>query len=312
MLNRVLPFVSLLPIPITLRVYLIGVLEVFYVLLRRIFIVSGQEKHGFARNGHSQAHKPSVLITGAGGLATAMTNRLRQLNWNVIVASLAPPVPPFTSCNDPPGGPSKAMWIHLDLNDLNAIKPFVDALPKSDYILINCAAVMAHPAPSNPPVDIVVNYLSHYLLTKLLKPSLTINIASSAAFAVSNFQPSPHQRLANYAHSKYAMILWTSHLVKTQEAVAYHPSILPTQLYQYNPLGLGKVFQMDSSALQYLLNWVSTSPSESAEMCIQLLYNRKREYWFTAYNQPWEAPAFSDTQVKELIDWTEDVISPYT
>jgi len=171
----------------------------------------------------------------------------------------------------------------------------------------------------------LINYLGHVLLTQLLlplKPSV-INVASSAAFACSNIDydtlvhPREYSALGNYAQSKLAILMWTYDLILDgHNAFAYHPSVLPTQLYGHNPLGMGTIFSLLSSytVTRKLLACVMGTVQESASWCLELLDDSaSTAAWFTAYGETWKPPraVFDARERKKLKEWTQDALKMY-
>ncbi|XP_062862072.1 dehydrogenase/reductase SDR family member on chromosome X-like isoform X2 [Trichomycterus rosablanca] len=150
---------------------------------------------------------------------------------------------------------------HLDLSSLSSVQEFVQRFRERRlplHTLINNAAVMLvseGKTEEGYERHFAINYLGHFLLTRLLldilvhsgreeECSRVVNISSSAHYVsdsnLHDFQSlqnySPH---ASYARSKLAQLLFTYHLHKELEqgscavtANAVDPGIVNTDLYR--------------------------------------------------------------------------------
>ncbi|CAA19277.1 Short chain dehydrogenase [Schizosaccharomyces pombe] len=179
---------------------------------------------------------------------------------------------------------SKIRFLRLDLLDFESVYQAAESFIAKEeklHILVNNAGIM------NPPFELTkdgyelqiqTNYLSHYLFTELLLPTLRrtaeecrpgdVRIVHVASIAYLQAPYSgiyfpdlnlPHVLLgtfARYGQSKYAQILYSIALAKRLEkygiySVSLHPGVIRTELTRYSPTFALKL--LEKSVFQYLL-----------------------------------------------------------
>jgi NAD(P)-dependent dehydrogenase (short-subunit alcohol dehydrogenase family) len=163
----------------------------------------------------------------------------------------------------PKGSPTTTTISHLplDLSSFQSIKTatqtFTSPSPRLDLLILN-AGIMATPpslSPSGHDLQLATNHLGHFLLTKLLLPTLQKTAASSSSGDVriislsseaNNMSPSLSTIMstsdlptlgpwARYGASKAANILFAAEFARrypTLTAVSLHPGLIRTQLYE--------------------------------------------------------------------------------
>lgn len=156
------------------------------------------------------------------------------------------------------GGKGAAQFASLDLSQLSSVREFADKLKEShDSVdcLINNAGIMVPPhnyTPDGFESQFQVNYLSHYLLTRLLSPALeasknpkVVNISSLASenIGISNGEfekiarckQEEYDAFQAYRQSKLAQVLFTVEMNRRMgESItvnAVHPGIVNTELF---------------------------------------------------------------------------------
>ncbi|XP_036091617.1 dehydrogenase/reductase SDR family member on chromosome X [Rousettus aegyptiacus] len=240
-----------------LRVYAAGVAVVVAQLLRRC-------RGGFVEPVFSpQPDRVAIVTGGTDGIGFATAKRLARLGMTVILAGNNEPKAEEAvarikeeTLND------RVDFLYCDLASLRSVRCFVDAFKRKNlplHVLVNNAGVMM--VPQRRTVDgfeehFGVNYLGHFLLTRLLLDTLVrsgragrsarVVTVSSATHYVgtldlddlqSSARYSPH---GAYAQSKLALVLFTYHLqallaAQRQPVTAnvVDPGVVNTELYRH-------------------------------------------------------------------------------
>lgn len=157
------------------------------------------------------------------------------------------------------GGPGKAEFASLDLSQLSSVRKFVDSFKERNEnldCLINNAGIMVPPhsyTPDGFESQFQVNYLSHYLLTRLLVPVMQASSESPKVIHVSSLasenvavskgdfdtiarcKPEKYNSFEAYRHSKLGQVLFTVEMNRRiGEGItvnSVHPGIVNTELF---------------------------------------------------------------------------------
>lgn len=220
-----------------------------------------------------------VVITGAnGGVGLETAKELAGRGAKVILA-----------CRDEKKGKlavdevkeaakvNHVEYMKLDLASLQSVRDFVkEFTSKYDSldILINNAGVMYHPevrTNEGNETHFCINYLGHYLLTRLLMGCLKavqsariINICCPAYqlaepdFTDVNWQNKEHKPAEAFALSKLAVILFTKQLARELEgtnvtANVVHPGVCYTGIYKNMPFMKSKIIAVSFKPLLWFL-----------------------------------------------------------
>ncbi|KAF7709941.1 hypothetical protein HF521_016791 [Silurus meridionalis] len=236
-----------------LRLYAVGMKLLLYQLIHRPFISPVlPDQHG----------KVAIVTGGSRGIGYEIVKRLINLGMHVIIAS-----------HDEHQGLVVMERLHKECAEAHVDFEFVDLASQSSvrdfvrrfkerklplHLLINNGGVMLVPEQKSDDgleLHFSINYLSHFLLTRLLLDSLVhsgteecsrvISICSSAHYVsdrnLQDFHRTqdycPH---ASYARSKLAQLLFTYRLHQELRSGGYavtvnavDPGMVDTQLYRY-------------------------------------------------------------------------------
>ncbi|XP_066497052.1 dehydrogenase/reductase SDR family member on chromosome X-like [Hoplias malabaricus] len=243
----------LIQITAAFKLYMIGLRVLLYQLFHRPFTAPALPE---------QSGKVAIVTGGAKGLGYEIAKQLTGLGMHVIIASrdekqgrAAVKRLCEESCK------AQVEFEFLDLASLDSVRQFVRSFENRKlplHTLINNAGIMLVPEGKSEDgfeLHFAVNFLGHFLLTRLLLSALRssgtsekrtriINICSSAHYGVdSELQHlhcmqcySPH---AAYSRSKLAQVLFTSHLQQELDsgglAVTVNsvdPGLVDTDLYR--------------------------------------------------------------------------------
>ncbi|XP_017326227.1 dehydrogenase/reductase SDR family member on chromosome X [Ictalurus punctatus] len=236
-----------------LKLYLVGVKLLLYQLIHRPFISPVlPEQHG----------KVAIVTGGTRGIGYEIVKRLLNLGMQVIIAS-----------RDQQQGlvaverlrkESSEAQVDFELLDLasqSSVREFVRRFKERKlplHVLINNAAVMLVPEEKTDDgfeLHFSVNYLGHFLLTRLLLDTLArsgteecsrvISICSSAHYVsdrnLRDFRSlQDYSSHASYTRSKLAQLLFTYHLHQELQTAGYavtvnavDPGMVDTELYRH-------------------------------------------------------------------------------
>ena len=171
-----------------------------------------------------------------------------------------------------------------DLSNQEEIKRFAEDIKikhtKLDVLINNAGVIYLRQLLDSRGIEktFSINYLSHYLLTRLLidimgglNPTRIINVSSviheKASMNFSDLNTNKYNWITAYGQSKLAQILFTSHLAILLDSHnitvnAMHPGIISTNLISKNGL-MGTV-------LTFGLKLVGKSPQKGVPTLIQL------------------------------------------
>ncbi|XP_050998474.1 dehydrogenase/reductase SDR family member on chromosome X [Acomys russatus] len=265
----------------TVRVYAVGVALVVTQLLRRL-------RRGFAPPElPPQPGRVAIVTGGTDGIGLSTARQLARLGMRVVIASnnleKAPEV--VRSIQEETGNDA-VQFLFLDLASLASVRKFVSdflALGIPLHVLINNAGIML--VPCGETLDgfeshLGVNFLGHFLLTRLLLPLLRgagksgkwariVTVASATHYVgeldVEDLQGrsaySPH---AAYAQSKLALVMFSLRLqwllnsrCDPVTSNLADPGVVDTALYRHAWWGL--------RAAQGVLGWLLLkTPDEGA------------------------------------------------
>ncbi|CZR64674.1 related to reductases [Phialocephala subalpina] len=226
-----------------------------------------------------------ALITGGhSGLGLATTTALAAKNAKVYIASRS-----VAKAEEAIRGIRRRLpnaqieVIEMDLGDLRSVKKGAEDFLRREsklHILINNAGIMCTPfslTPQNREIQLATNYLSHFLLSSLLLPTLL----STSAPRVVNVASDGHKKLApkqgvmfedmnlenkgtwtRYGHSKLCNVLHARALAKRYGgeglvSVSLHPGTVKTNL-SAGPRKSTPIYKL----IQPLVEWGAPGPEE--------------------------------------------------
>ena len=165
-------------------------------------------------------------------------------------------------------GPDKVVWLPIDLNSLDSVKNCADSFLRLNvnlHCLINNAGVAGVRGLTEDGFEknFGVNFLGHFLLTKLLLKKLDsadsakiINVSSKVHKKIKNFswdrvtkKTSSLTGIDEYAFSKLANILFTSILSQKLEKTkistfSIHPGLVDTEIWRSLPFFLKPLLKL--------------------------------------------------------------------
>jgi len=280
-----------------------------------------------------------IIVTGANtGLGKEIAKNLLAHNAKVYIAARSQEKTEAAIKDLKEETGKEAVWLKLDLSDLNAVKSSAEEFLSKEnelHILYNNAGVYA------PPVDkltaqgydlsVGTNVLGHFYFTKLLIPALlagaksssdakarVVNLSSVAAYMAKSFdldmaQDLPQRKKSSgtylYAQSKLGNLLISNELAKKYGdqgiiSCALHPGPLQSDLYRDTSFLEKLVLRPSLYPLSYGVTtplWAGTSPEG-------LQFNGK-------YLIPWARvgtdlpPGVNDQASEDLWNWCEDQVS---
>ena len=202
------------------------------------------------------------LVLGNNGLGLETCRQLAKHNPHIYLAARTPSKAESAIADIKATVPNANItFLQLDLASLESVKKAADTFnAKSDKldVLINNAGVMALPASTTNEgyeIQFGTNHIGHFLLTKLLMPTLQrtaeakqdvriINLSSEGhrlppkgglALKDARSNMSSYSTWVRYGHSKLANLLFTRELTKRYPAIksiAVHPGGIETGLSQ--------------------------------------------------------------------------------
>ncbi|KAF4087405.1 hypothetical protein AMELA_G00095190 [Ameiurus melas] len=236
-----------------LKLYLVGVKLLLYQLIHPPFISPVlPEQHG----------KVAIVTGGTRGIGYEIVKRLLNLGMQVIIASRDQQqgrVAVETLRKE--SSEAQVDFELLDLASQSSVREFVRRFKERKlplHVLLNNAAVMLVPEEKTEDgfeLHFSVNYLGHFLLTRLLLDTLArsgmeecsrvISICSSAHYVSDrnlwDFRSlRDYSSHASYARSKQAQLLFTYHLHQEVQTAGYavtvnavDPGMVDTELYRH-------------------------------------------------------------------------------
>ena len=276
-----------------------------------------------------------AIITGAdGGMGYEETKAVAQAGYHVIMACFCPKraQPKCETLKKETGNPDIEV-IGIDLANLSLVRAFADEVKRRFThlnLLMNNAGTMEtgnHHTVDGLERTIQVNYVGHYLLTRLLIPLMSrgSRIVSMASLVV------PWGRLHfpqffergtwfrwwwrpfPYFNSKLAIALFTIDLSRRLEAQgitvnAADPGIVNTEIIR---------MQMFFDPLTDLVfrPFIRT-PRQGADTAIHLLLDEDKAGQTGTFNRsnhiaPWKIKRTELVKMQELWDRTEDIVRPF-
>lgn len=209
--------------------------------------------------GVSLAGKTAIVTGASSGLGVETARVLALAGADVVLACRSVPAGEAVASSLRAKGTGSLRVEALDLADLDSVRAFADrfvAQKNPLHLLINNAGIMASPlgkTAQGHELQVGTNHLGHFLLTRLLTPSL----AEAPAARVVTLSSSLHKRgdaarlfetleddpgfarrryvpFDAYADSKLANVLFTRQLARELPAsvlaLSLHPGVIPTNL----------------------------------------------------------------------------------
>ena len=267
-----------------------------------------------------------AIITGAdGGMGYEETRAVAQAGYRVIMACYCPKKaqPKCEKLKAETGNPDIEV-IALDLANLSLVRAFADEVKRRyDHLdlLMNNAGTMEMER------TIQVNYVGHYLLTRLLLPLMDrgSRIVSMASLVVPwgrlHFPQFFERgtwfrtwwRFFPYFNSKLAIALFTIDLSRRLEAQgitvnAADPGIVSTEIIR---------MQMFFDPITDLVfrPFIRT-PRQGADTAIHLLLDEDKAGQTGTFNRsnriaPWKIKRSEQAKMQELWDRTEEIVRPF-
>ena len=212
----------------------------------------------------------NIMITGANsGIGKATALKLAEFGAKIFLACRS-----FEKTSDliseisEKFGVNKVVWLHIDLNNLDSVKNCANkflSLNENLHCLINNAGVAGIRGLTEDGFEknFGVNYLSHFLLTKLLLKKLAddknakiINVSSKVHTKVKKIswecatkKTSSLTGIDEYAFSKLANILFTNILSQKLEKTkistySLHPGLVETEIWRSLPFFLKPLLKL--------------------------------------------------------------------
>ncbi len=174
-----------------------------------------------------------------------------------------------------------------------------------------------------------INYLSHYLLTRLMLPYLRespiarlINVTSmmgekASSSSVNDFEKIAHigkdkySSLRSYRESKFAQMLMTRYLDKLYSdflfTAAVHPGFVNTDLFYRRIPDASRPLIKPFEWLGYVLGVLKT-PYKGADSTIWLAAEKddlpSGKYWRERKIRTWKGPVLDDQLAQDLWNWS--------
>ncbi|MCA6073848.1 SDR family NAD(P)-dependent oxidoreductase [Fulvivirga sedimenti] len=240
------------------------------------------------------------------------------------------------------GATGKAFPMLLDLASFDSVLQFaIDFGLKYDRldVLLCNAGVMNAPytiTENGFELQFQVNYLSHYLLTRLMMPYLQdadsprlIQVTSmlgeraksgslkmfSEIAKVSKDQYSP---LQSYKESKLAQMLLTRYINRIYReflfTAAVHPGVVNSDLFYRRVPKIAKSLLKPVAWLGYVSGTLKT-PYDGADTSIWLAAEKEPlpsgKYWYERKTRPWSEYALDDNLAADLWDWSGEQVRTF-
>ncbi|RCI01843.1 Retinol dehydrogenase 13 [Rhizopus stolonifer] len=294
------------PLPVFIRVYLIGIFETIYIALcqRGLFNASTtkdineQQVDAIARL--FQGNQALAVITGGdSGIGLEICKVLLKAGFRVVIGTRS-----IETCQkiieelQSLTGSDKVSCIPLDLTSFRSVRDFVDQVkliaPKRDIqLLINNAGIMNTPytvTDDGYESQCQTNYLSPVLLTRLLLPWMNTKqgrvlfASSSTLYAINqlntNFSYGKYRLngLDHYAFSKACIGQLVPRLAKTTRVpiYSYHPGTVRTSLFAHTAI-------FNLAFVSKLFDFIMLSPKEGSQtplyLCLTKDVGDTGTYW---------------------------------
>ncbi|KAI8372338.1 hypothetical protein EDC96DRAFT_500741 [Choanephora cucurbitarum] len=312
------------PLPVLIRVYLIGIFETIYITCchRGLFkhATTHRDNEKLIDDWTNAFQGPcglAVITGGDSGIGREITHSLLTAGFQVILGTHS-----VQSCQQvmkelsQSTGSDKLSCIPLDLASVRSVYDFVDQVklkaPNKDIqLLINNAGVMNVPYQSTMngfESQCQINLLSPMLLTEMLLPWIdrqcgrVLFASSSTLYAIRNLDTSwlktsyRFQGLDHYAYSKACVAQLVSELAKTTDIkiYAYHPGTVRTRLFAHTV-----VFSLP--IVSKLFDFIMFTPKEGSQTPLYLCLTKEPgvsgTYW--ANMRPQALPCYLINGKKE-------------
>lgn len=233
------------------------------------------------------------IVTGSNtGLGRATALELARRGSDVIVASRsAERTAPIVEEIGRQVGPDRVEFLKLDLSSLAAVKEAADSFLASGrplHVLVNNAGLAGQRGMTTDGFELTfgVNYLGHYLFTRLLldrmvasAPARIVNVASSVHHRVDRIEWDRLRKTPlipatrEYAVSKLANVLFNRELAKRLTGTgvttyAAHPGLTATDIYRVVPWPFRSLMTRSMPTSEQAARtqvWCSTAPELSGE-----------------------------------------------
>jgi len=289
-----------------------------------------------------------ALITGANtGIGYQTARSLAHQGYEVIVAGRSEGKISWAAnaineeCHDSAGaGSARAM--HIDLASFDSVLGFAVEFgltyDKLDILVCNAGIMNGkyNITENGFESHFQVNYLSHYLLVRLMLPYLResleprlISVTSmmgekAASRKISDFEriaqvdKSDFSALSSYRESKFAQMLMTRYMNSAHNdflfTAAVHPGFVNTDLfYRRVPDGsrpLIKPFEW----MGYVLGILKT-PYKGADTTIWLAAENdplpSGEYWYERKTRAWNVAALNNKLAADLWEWSSEQVDTF-
>ncbi|MCR4920725.1 MAG: SDR family NAD(P)-dependent oxidoreductase [Bacteroidaceae bacterium] len=276
-----------------------------------------------------------AIITGAdGGMGYEETKAVAQAGYHVIMACYCPKKaqPKCDTLKAETGNPNIEV-IGLDLANLSLVRAFADTVKQRFAhldLLMNNAGTMEtglHYTVDGLERTIQVNYVGHYLLTRLLLPLMGrgSRIVSMASLVVpwgrlrfpQFFERGTKfrcwMRCFPYFNSKLAIALFTIALARRLESQgitvnAADPGIVST--------GIIRMQMFFDPITDLIFRPLIRTPRQGADTAIHLLLDEDKATQTGTFNRsnhivPWKIKRAERSKMQELWDLTEEIVRPF-